>query len=200
MAGFVLRPLPRTRPLNKPNMTTWDVPCYPCYGLCRITAYVEAARTVDTDGLSREYPSAEVDSHMSDDGAVADSVGNQGRIHIARGLDHSIDQQRFIERLNETIFWCTYSGSLAEPRTSLRTCEPDRTDLASQDRQVFKVSLERSNRLRSTGKNKLSSSINLCGGRLLAYFPNDNLFDGVAEVESDGFFDVDNIPPYDTWV
>jgi hypothetical protein len=35
---------------------------------------------------------------------------------------------------------------------------------------------------------------------LLAYFPSDNLACGVAEAESKGFFDVDNIPPYDTWV
>jgi hypothetical protein len=41
---------------------------------------------------------------------------------------------------------------------------------------------------------------NLCGGRLLAYFPDDNLADGVAAAESKGFLDLDNIPPYDTWV
>jgi hypothetical protein len=40
----------------------------------------------------------------------------------------------------------------------------------------------------------------LCGGRLLAYFPDDNLADGWAETVSEGFFDVNNIPPYDTWV
>jgi len=40
----------------------------------------------------------------------------------------------------------------------------------------------------------------LCGGRLLAYFPEDNLADGAAQTGSEGFFDVDNIPPYDTWV
>ena len=34
----------------------------------------------------------------------------------------------------------------------------------------------------------------------LAYFPDDNLSDGVAEQVSKGFFDVNNIPPYDTWV
>jgi len=34
----------------------------------------------------------------------------------------------------------------------------------------------------------------------LAYFPDENLFDGVAEQVSKGFFDVNNIPPYDTWV
>ena len=40
----------------------------------------------------------------------------------------------------------------------------------------------------------------LCGGRLLAYFPDESLAGGVAQMESEGFFDADNIPPYDTWV
>jgi len=37
-------------------------------------------------------------------------------------------------------------------------------------------------------------------GRLLVYLPDDNLADGAAEVESKGFFDIDNTPPWDTWV
>jgi hypothetical protein len=38
------------------------------------------------------------------------------------------------------------------------------------------------------------------GGRLLVYFPGNNLADGAAEVETAGFFDHDNVPPWDTWV
>jgi hypothetical protein len=119
---------------------------------------------------------------------------------MATGLDHIRDRQRFIRELTETITWCMDSGSLSQPRTSLRTCKVKLDDLNSQHHQVFRVSLERSGRLRSAGKRELSPVTDLCGGRLLAYFPNDNLADGVAEVESQGFFDVDNIPPYDTWV
>jgi hypothetical protein len=37
-------------------------------------------------------------------------------------------------------------------------------------------------------------------GRLLRYFPNENLADGAAQYSSNGFFDVDNIPPWDIWV
>jgi hypothetical protein len=37
-------------------------------------------------------------------------------------------------------------------------------------------------------------------GRLLVYFPHADLCDGAAEVESRGFFDVHNCPPWDTWV
>jgi len=40
----------------------------------------------------------------------------------------------------------------------------------------------------------------LSEGRLLLYAPNENLCDGAAKYASKGFFDVDNIPPWDTWV
>ena len=37
-------------------------------------------------------------------------------------------------------------------------------------------------------------------GRFVAYAPEDNLSDGAAEVQSLGFFDVDSVPPWDTWI
>ncbi|WP_394829583.1 hypothetical protein [Pendulispora albinea] len=37
-------------------------------------------------------------------------------------------------------------------------------------------------------------------GRLLVYEPGANLADGAAARESSGFFDVDNAPPWDTWI
>jgi hypothetical protein len=37
-------------------------------------------------------------------------------------------------------------------------------------------------------------------GRFVAYAPEDNLSDGAAEVQSLGFFDVDNVPPWGTWI
>ncbi|NOK23634.1 hypothetical protein HMI50_42305 [Corallococcus carmarthensis] len=40
----------------------------------------------------------------------------------------------------------------------------------------------------------------LQGGRLLVYFPDDNTCDGGAELATRGYFDVDNVPPWDTWV
>jgi len=40
----------------------------------------------------------------------------------------------------------------------------------------------------------------LADGRLLVYEPDMNLCDGAAELSSNGFFDVDNVPPWDTWV
>ncbi|WFU20342.1 hypothetical protein [Bradyrhizobium sp. CB3481] len=118
----------------------------------------------------------------------------------ATGLNNIHDRREFVRRLTETIAWCRAVGSLSEPRASLRMCKPTQEDLTSQSTQVFKVCLERSRRLSVSGRRNLSPVADLCGGRLLAYFPDDNLCCGTAEAESQGFFDVDNIPPYDTWV
>jgi len=37
-------------------------------------------------------------------------------------------------------------------------------------------------------------------GRLLVYFPHENLADGAADFISNGFFDTNNVPPWDLWV
>lgn len=38
------------------------------------------------------------------------------------------------------------------------------------------------------------------GGRVLLYFPEENLACGAAQVGSGGFYDEDNVPPWDIWV
>jgi hypothetical protein len=48
--------------------------------------------------------------------------------------------------------------------------------------------------------NVCDSPPDLFGGRLLVYFPDAELCDGAAEAESNGFLDVHNCPPWDTWV
>ena len=50
------------------------------------------------------------------------------------------------------------------------------------------------------GQRDISFVKNLCGGRLLAYFPFDSCGCGAAEKASRCFFDIDNMPPFDTWV
>ena len=45
-----------------------------------------------------------------------------------------------------------------------------------------------------------NSPADLSGGRLLAFYPQITLFDGFAAIESDGFFDPANVPPWDTWI
>ena len=40
----------------------------------------------------------------------------------------------------------------------------------------------------------------LAGGRLLVYEPDINLAHGLEESETRGYVDVDNTPPWDTWI
>jgi hypothetical protein len=40
----------------------------------------------------------------------------------------------------------------------------------------------------------------LAGGRLLAFALDHTLSDGAAYVATNGFFDGDNIPAWDTWI
>jgi hypothetical protein len=54
--------------------------------------------------------------------------------------------------------------------------------------------------LRDSGRYSESRSSGLRSGRLLPYAPQDNLSDGAAEYASMGFFDVDNVPQWDTWI
>jgi hypothetical protein len=116
----------------------------------------------------------------------------RGEPDVSRSLD------RLHERLKETIAWCGPRADAARARECLRTpelaarpLEPDYFaavgTVASRRRAVL------SHRFippRDAGQ----------GGRLLVYFPDADLSDGAAEVESEGFFDVWNCPPWDTWV
>jgi len=59
---------------------------------------------------------------------------------------------------------------------------------------VFEVIHRRSQLVGEEGISQQTS------GRILLYVPEENLACGTAEVGSFGFFDVNNIPPWDTWV
>src|SRR5882757_2408886 len=93
----------------------------------------------------------------------------------AAGLNNIQEQRTLIERLTQTISWCLDSGLPTQASQSLRTCKVEQDDLTSQSHQVFRICLERSRRLYAAGKRNLSPVADLCGGRLLAYFPDDNL-------------------------
>lgn len=110
---------------------------------------------------------------------------------------------RFRHRLGETVAWC----SIRHPSDPLRsllsaTMAPnpyaaDRWSLVDGLCQKRSVLLEKE---RSFFNRKIPPARDLAGGRLLAYLQDTNLCDGAAEAASEGFFDVDNVPPWDTWV
>jgi hypothetical protein len=65
---------------------------------------------------------------------------------------------------------------------------------------VSSVIKRRSEILRMEGRVPTDWTAALTVGKLLLFSPRDTLSDGAARYSSKGFFDVDNIPPWDTWV
>ena len=62
---------------------------------------------------------------------------------------------------------------------------------------VAEVVAKRSRLTAGTSGEKRDTNV---GGRLLLYTPSENLACGAAEASSNGFFDVNNVPPWDLWV
>lgn len=109
--------------------------------------------------------------------------------------------------LATVVFWCEERGSSADPGGSLRRL-PDPVDVELNGRLrlgpeslVWTLSQLRSRALNSAGPTRVPTVG--CGslpGRLLVFFPDEDLNDGAAELASEGFFDDHNTPPWDTWV
>jgi hypothetical protein len=109
------------------------------------------------------------------------------------------DDVPFERRLAETVAWCEPQARASDPATSLRS-DSLRPRVLEIDRPsiVRNVADARARSLlvRDGRGDRMTSG--LAGGRLLAYFPDDDLSDGAAEAETNGFFDVHNTPPWDT--
>jgi hypothetical protein len=133
------------------------------------------------------------------------------------------DRVSFETRLAQTIAWCGPRASAADPGASLRSEEIDpgqQTVLGdNRGQRVQFVCYRRPSVLAASARRDAGLSMRdfdpmaaqsaipatdavdvLAGGRLLVYFPDEQLADGAAEAETRGFFDADNVPPWDTWV
>lgn len=108
--------------------------------------------------------------------------------------------EQFKTRLAQTIFWCAPRADLSNPASSLRTPQL-RPRLLEENRFSAVESVANARELFGGVEiRKATIPDNLAGGRLLIYFPNDDLACGAAEQQTEGFFDVNNVPPWDTWV
>ncbi len=74
--------------------------------------------------------------------------------------------------------------------------EPNRE---KSNKIVGSVRSRREERLRSEVQNPAPTGT-LADGKLVLFSPEETLSDGAARYFSKGFFDVDNVPPWDTWV
>jgi hypothetical protein len=105
-------------------------------------------------------------------------------------------------RLGQAVAWCRARADLSNPRGCLRTeqlrpwtFETDRATVVSQ------LCVKRARLDPEVGKAPaVADQSGLAGGDLLLYLPDQQLADGAAEYASLGFFDLDNTPPWDSWV
>lgn len=113
-------------------------------------------------------------------------------------------EDTLFEVLEETIHWCASRATLDAPATCLRTpgFQPRMMVDADRFQMMDRVISERRDAVRGRPPRALPPREGgpLQGGRLLVYFPDDNTCDGAAQLATRGYLDVDNIPPWDTWV
>jgi hypothetical protein len=138
-------------------------------------------------------------------------VGAPGGVHRF-GPPTDEELQR---RLAETIAWCTTRSNLADPENGLRSAalqprpitgysdEPGAPDHRRRHpiREARIDALARTRRA-LLGKESLAAPgpDRLAGGRILLHAPDENLCDGASFLASKGFLDIDNVPPWDTWL
>lgn len=109
--------------------------------------------------------------------------------------DISVSLEPFWASLAQTIAWCLPKVDVASPALCLRSASSrPRTFTTSHLNTAAEALRQR------YGSPPPVVTHDLCGGRLLVYWPDLDLADGAAEAESRGFFDVNNTPPWDTWV
>lgn len=108
-----------------------------------------------------------------------------------------LDDQVLSARLAETVTWCDSLSSLADFKSA--ALRPILLQ-DSMDSLVCDLGKNRQFQLRHTEAQVRYGSPVFMTGRLMLYFPDENLSDGYAEIVSGGFFDVDNVPAFDTWV
>lgn len=112
----------------------------------------------------------------------------------------------FKAALPDTVRWCQRragtpgNGSLTAPDPALRSMElcPSLFSFGPAP-LVWSVVNARRNSL-GTSCDAVPDSVQKPGGRLLYFDPSTTLSDGAALVQSQGFFDNDNVPPWDTWL
>jgi hypothetical protein len=112
-----------------------------------------------------------------------------------------VDRVPFAQRLSETQRWCSMPGRL-DPRTSLRSHQLMPWILHSDPFTIVSfIARQRRHRLDDRdGGGPYRDAAPSRDGQLLVHYPGLNLVDGAAEEMSEGFFDMWNLPPWDTWI
>lgn len=109
---------------------------------------------------------------------------------------HAVNE--IIEAAREAAAWCDLHWDSNKPRLSLRNLEFS-PEFFGTDHYYTVNSIICSRRYELEKLEKKPTN-NLSSGRILVYEPDSNIFDGLSENETNGYFDVNDCPPWDTWV
>jgi hypothetical protein len=120
-----------------------------------------------------------------------------------------------LQRILETVTWCKHKADVENPRTCLRTPElkpeeyaPDANgnlDFNASDCEqatpcLTILSQKRRELLQRANMSVESSSVNRNNGRFMLHILRHSLWCGLSEECSQGFIDVIDLPPWDTWL
>ena len=121
-------------------------------------------------------------------------------------------ENSFAERILEVRQWCLFKLSMdISPKTALRSIPvPLRASGTPIDLQ-YEPAEQRSSIIEQVAKTRrklcrehniqhVDSTVTRVASSLLLYLPDFSLNDGISEISSAGFFDVNDAPPQDTWL
>ena len=113
-------------------------------------------------------------------------------------LEESHSSSEILDAALEAAVWCELRWNKNEVQDSLRSSELS-PELLSKDRHgcVSSVIWKRRKALEEI---RAPNNITKPAGKLLAYKPDSNLFDGIGQSESSGYLDFYDCPPWDSWV
>ena len=109
------------------------------------------------------------------------------------------DIQTVLTRLRETIEWCSRLEPDDNPETALRTPAIYPYPFFADGPKEIVKSVADKRRWRLQLKTSMPAT-SLANGRLLYYFAADNATDWFSGEMTKGFFDIDDTPPWDTWL
>ena len=105
---------------------------------------------------------------------------------------------KIIEAAKEASAWCQLRWDNSQPRASLRTLEFSPYFFGTDHfHTVNSILYSRKYKMNEMG---IKPSPNLSLGEILIYEPDCNIFDGLSEHETHGYLDVNDCPPWDTWI
>jgi hypothetical protein len=106
--------------------------------------------------------------------------------------------EQIIQAAKEAAAWCNLKFKGSNHRSELRTLEFGVFPFGNH--HYYTVNDIICARKYELEKLKIEPVVELNKGKLLVYEPDSNVFDGLSEEETLGFLDVNDCPPWDTWV